>query len=76
MISDMNKEQDLRLKNYYFLRLMRRRLLSYVGVIGFHPDDDDDLLIPQRISNRPHGLRQEELEDRDAEMKMRMIKMK
>ena len=55
---------------------MRRRLLSYVGVIGFRPDDDNGLLIPQRISKRPHGLRQEELEDRDAEMKMRMIKMK
>ena len=55
---------------------MRRCLLSYVGVKRFCPDDDDDLLIPQRISKRSHGLRQEELEDRDAIMKMRMTKMK
>ena len=43
---------------------MKRCLLSYVGVKGFRPDDDNDLLIPQRISKRPHGLRQEELEDK------------
>ena len=43
---------------------MKIRLLSYVGVKGFRPDDDDDLLIPQQISKRLHGLHQEELEDK------------
>ena len=54
---------------------MRRCLLSYAGVIGFRPNDDDDLLTPQHEFQKDRMGYAGVLEDRDAEMKM-MIKMK